>query len=122
MKCLKSTPLYVNCVMNAGLQHYLFRFCGFSCYLGVAKGFGSSRFPWNDWVDENVEFPMRLTFFGHNEDVHEIMVFSHDSPMNNEDQVNDRWPNYATDFSVGKSNFNHLRMFFNPVCVVLLRN
>ena len=62
-------------------------------------------------------------FSGHDED-HEIVVFSYDSPMNNEDQVNDRGPIYAMDFSVGKSNFSHLRMFFNPrpVCVVLLRN
>ena len=57
-------------------------------------------------------------FSGH----HEIVVFNYDSPMNNEGQVNDRWPNYVIDFSVDKSNFNHLRMFFNPrpVCVLLL--
>ena len=63
-------------------------------------------------------------FSGRNEDLHEIVVFSYDSPMNDEGQVNDRWPIYAMDFSVSKSNFSHLRMFFNPrpVCVVLLRN
>ena len=65
-----------------------------------------------------------FSFCGHSEDVHEIVVFSHDSPMKNEDQVNDRWPNYSVDFIVDKSNFNHLRMFFNPrsVFILLLRN
>ena len=28
------------------------------------------------------------SFSGNNEDFHEIVVFSHDLPMNNEDQVN----------------------------------
>ena len=32
-----------------------------------------------------------------NQDVHEIVVFSLDSPINNEGQGNVRWPNYATD-------------------------
>ena len=65
-----------------------------------------------------------FSFSGHSEDVHEIVVFGHDSPMNNEGQVNDRWPNYSIDFSVDKSNFNHLRMVFIPrsVCILLLRN
>ena len=36
-------------------------------------------------------------FSGHNQDVHGIVIFSLDSPMNNEGQVNVRWPNYAID-------------------------
>ena len=34
-------------------------------------------------------------FLGHNQDVHEVVVFSHVSPTDNEGQVTVRWPNYA---------------------------
>ena len=57
-------------------------------------------------------------FSGHDEDVHELTVFSHYSSSNKKGQVNVRWPNYAIDFSVDKSNFNRP----GPVCILLLKD